>query len=342
MSVYNGERYLREAMDSILSQTFHDFEFLIINDGSTDGSSEIICSYKDPRIRLINFDTNKGLIAALNKGIGLAQGSYIVRMDTDDVSLPMRIEKQVNFMDRNPDIGAAGSWAVTIGMAKSRKIITETNTAMLRCKLFFANPLLHPTVIIRTCVLQKYNLLYDAAYCHSEDYKMWLDISEHTKLSNVPEVLLKYRIHPHQTSQEFHLQQCANAAKIATQLFLKLKMVPSSEKIKMHCSIGFGDYSFELHRIKEWFLELEHANESTHIYPRRAFLQTLAQKWADVCFRKTKPFYWVKESFLSGSFLDKHSFLNFHYSLIIAIKNFRGHDLLQIIQQMKEKFICAA
>ena len=115
MPVYNGEMYLREAIDSILHQTFTDFEFLIINDGSTDNSETIILSYDDSRIRYEKNDSNLKLIATLNKGIELAKGKYIVRMDADDISIPDRIEKQVAFLEKNPDVGICGSWFTAFG-----------------------------------------------------------------------------------------------------------------------------------------------------------------------------------------------------------------------------------
>ena len=110
MPVYNGEKYLKEAITSILLQTFDDFEFLIINDGSSDASVDIIQSFRDPRIRLVHNDTNIGLIATLNKGLKLAHGKYVARMDQDDISLPRRLEKQTYFMDNNPDVGVCGTW----------------------------------------------------------------------------------------------------------------------------------------------------------------------------------------------------------------------------------------
>ncbi|NHJ46179.1 MAG: glycosyltransferase family 2 protein, partial [Asgard group archaeon] len=109
MSVFNGEKYLREAIDSVLHQTFTDFEFLIINDGSTDNSVEIINSYDDERIHLVHNEQNIGLAASLNKGINLARGEYIARMDCDDINHQTRLEKQVKFMDKNPDIGLLSS-----------------------------------------------------------------------------------------------------------------------------------------------------------------------------------------------------------------------------------------
>ena len=118
MPVYNGERYLREAIDSILNQTFKDFEFLIINDGSTDLSVEIIESYADKRISLAHNGQNLGLITTLNRGFDLACGEYIARMDCDDISLPDRLEKQVVFMDNHPEIGICGSWVSAISDEK--------------------------------------------------------------------------------------------------------------------------------------------------------------------------------------------------------------------------------
>src|SRR2546423_6687976 len=111
MPVYDVAKYLREAIDSILGQTFTDFEFIIIDDASTDRSAEIINSYNDPRIRFIQNEKNVGLIATLNRGLDLAYGEYLARMDQDDVSLPERLAKQVAFMETASDVAASGTWA---------------------------------------------------------------------------------------------------------------------------------------------------------------------------------------------------------------------------------------
>ena len=122
MPVYNAEKYVAEAIDSILNQTFNDFEFLIINDGSTDNSLDIIKSYDDPRITIINNETNLGLSHTLNKGIELARGEYIIRMDADDISLSIRLEKQIEFMDSNQHIGICGSWIQTFDKSGNQSI----------------------------------------------------------------------------------------------------------------------------------------------------------------------------------------------------------------------------
>jgi len=140
MSVHNSERYLAEAIDSFLRQTFADFEFLIINDGSTDGSRPILAQYTDTRIRIIDNDRNLGLSAALNRGCAAARGRYIVRMDADDVALPDRLEKQFAFMERAPDIDMCGSWYEMFG-DKSRVVKTHADHRDIRDTLFFKNKL---------------------------------------------------------------------------------------------------------------------------------------------------------------------------------------------------------
>ena len=115
MPAYNAEKYITEAIDSILFQTFKDFEFIIINDASTDSTKDIIESYKDPRIKLVNNEQNKGVAKSLNIGISVACGKYIARMDADDIALPERFQKQFDFMEQHPNIDVCGSWAKKTG-----------------------------------------------------------------------------------------------------------------------------------------------------------------------------------------------------------------------------------
>ncbi|MHB8170330.1 MAG: glycosyltransferase family 2 protein [Thermincolia bacterium] len=195
MPVYNGEKYLGQAIESILAQTFTDLELLIINDGSTDGSKEIIESYEDSRIRLVNNEGNLKLIATLNKGFELAQGEYIARMDCDDISLPDRLAKQVAFMEAHPQVGVCGTWAHKID--SSGKIVGKLKRPAgnkLEKFLWCPSPIIHPTAIIRNTVFK--TLRYDQAYRDAEDYELWLRVSKVTKLYNLKEYLLLYRVHP--------------------------------------------------------------------------------------------------------------------------------------------------
>ncbi len=156
MSVYNGEKYLREAIDSILGQTFKDFEFLIIDDGSTDSSVEIIRSYADPRIRLIQNEENIGLSRSLNKGLKLARGEYIARMDADDISLPRRLAAQVGLLDKQPDIGLVGTSIQLIDCDGERMHVhrVPTTHAQILWALCFTTPLAHPSVVFRKVIIE--------------------------------------------------------------------------------------------------------------------------------------------------------------------------------------------
>lgn len=195
MPVYNGEKYLSEAIESILKQTYKNFNFLIINDGSTDASENIVKSYHDSRINYIVNERNMGIIKTLNKGLKLAQTEYIVRMDADDISLPTRLEKQIEFMDKHKDIAVSGSFTYIFDEnGKQKNGFFHTGNKKIKTLLLFTNPIAHPAVIIRKEVLDRENYFYDEDHQAVEDYGLWEKISHSYKITNIPEVLLKYRI----------------------------------------------------------------------------------------------------------------------------------------------------
>ena len=194
MSVYNCEKYVREAVLSIINQSFKDFEFIIINDGSTDKSREIIENIKDERIKLIN-NKNKGLTKSLNEAIVLSKGEFIARMDADDFSLNDRFEKQINFLDSNPGISMCGAWADFIDangnyLKNYKRPVTDKEIIK---ELLFHNPFIHSTVMIRKEVFDKVGL-YNESFRFAQDYELWTRIIPKFKTANLPEVLLKYRV----------------------------------------------------------------------------------------------------------------------------------------------------
>ena len=160
MPVYNGEKYIREAMDSILNQTFNDFEFLIVNDGSTDSTKQLIESYPDPRIRLVNQE-NRGVAKSLNRGLRLAKGKYIARMDADDISLPDRLAKQIEVLESNPDVDITVSCIEGIdSQGNLRTQQWQADREAIRHneiihRLPVENCIAHPAIIIRANVLKK-------------------------------------------------------------------------------------------------------------------------------------------------------------------------------------------
>lgn len=195
MSLYNSnEEFLREAVESILNQTFTDFEFLIIEDGSKNPSDEVIKTYNDERIKYIVNEKNLGLAGSLNRGLSLAQGEYIARFDPDDISLPERLEKQVKYLDEHQNIGVLGTQYESF--PKKRYSGLQTNPKLIKeILLVQSNQLGHPTVMMRSSVLKEHNIKYDDYALYMEDYKLWLNLSEVTEIANLDETLLKYRRH---------------------------------------------------------------------------------------------------------------------------------------------------
>ena len=194
MSVYNGEEYLDEAINSILNQTFKDYEFLIINDGSTDSSRDIILSYNDSRITLIDNEENIGLTSSLNKGLRHAKGIYIARMDADDVSLPQRLEMQSEFLGCHPEVILLGSWAEIIDGEGKTKDVWEypTSAHFIAWKLLFGNCLVHSAVMYRKDSVLKTGG-YNEHITYAQDYELWIRLSGVGKIRQLPEVLVKCR-----------------------------------------------------------------------------------------------------------------------------------------------------
>jgi glycosyltransferase involved in cell wall biosynthesis len=199
MPVYNAEQYLSEAIESILNQTYSNFEFLIFNDGSQDSSREIIKKYRDRRIKLFDYEKNSGYVRHLNYGIKFSNGEFIARMDADDICYPERFEKQINYLNEHNECDICGSWFKTIGLYE-KEIKYPVTHEEIQLELLSGCPMGHPTVILRKKFIAKNHLKYDENYCPSEDYELWSRMSFMTRMYNFPEILLNYRIHNVQTS----------------------------------------------------------------------------------------------------------------------------------------------
>ena len=200
MPVRNGARYLKQALESVLGQTFNDFEFLIINDGSTDETEEIAKGYanKDDRVKVINNEKNLGLQKTLNKGVELSQGEYIARIDCDDIWLDKKkLQKQVSALDSNSDIGVIGTGFVSIDENEKElfRVKFPSNDEKIRNNILTCNQLAHPSVVIRKKALDELGKYSEKKkYQHIEDYELWLRIGKKYKFANLDEYCLGYRI----------------------------------------------------------------------------------------------------------------------------------------------------
>ena len=302
MPVYNAEHYLSQAIDSVLGQTFKDFELVLINDGSTDSSKNIIFSYNDTRIRYVENDKNIGIVNTINKGVDLCTGKYIVRMDADDICNPNRFEKQLAFMQKHLEVGVCGSWITLID--ENNKVtgnnLSQVKSEFIKIHQLFSVPFNHPSIIA------KVNLLKQNKYEHviaAEDYDLWSRLEDKTEFANLPKYLLQYRWHQTNVSKEkADIQQKSKDSIILRQL-AKLGLTPTEEEFRIH-KLSFSLYSFEgktesqlnkddLITTSQWFKKLLAANKKENRYKKSYFIAFLWTRWIMLCLllgKKSKAF----------------------------------------------------
>ncbi len=201
MPAYNAEKYIAQAIESILGQTYKDFELIIINDCSCDRTEEIILSYDDPRIVYVKNEQNLGVAKTLNVGLEIAKGEYIARMDADDMSLPQRFAKQVAFLNANEDVAVLGTNVETFN--ETGTICTgwsATDPEQMKVDMLFACGLAHPSVMMRTNVIRQLGG-YAPDYHGLEDYELWCRVLEKHQITTLPDILLRYRVHGGQVTQ---------------------------------------------------------------------------------------------------------------------------------------------
>jgi len=329
MSVYNGEPFLREAIDSILQQTFTDLEFLIINDASTDQSVKIIESYQDSRIQMFSNVENIGLTKSLNKGLDLARGKYIARMDADDISLPIRLEKQVAFMESHSEVGLCGGWFQIMGGSLIKKPETHLEIAV---RMLRRNPFGHSTVMIRKSILEEFNLTYNETLTSSQDYELWSRIIEHTKVYNIPKVLVMYRVHNNQISTSKRNEQLKNETKIKKAIIKKLLPDISDNVILIHEKVVISTEKIsaaEFSRYSEFLKKLVEANYIMKKYEPDCLRRAIQSLWVSALKRApsltivplmwnssfTKDYSWVKR--LRLVIKQVYESVNFHCSSLL-------------------------
>lgn len=287
LPVYNGEKYLSFAIDSILNQSYQDFRLLIINDGSTDSSLAIAHSYRDKRITVVD-QANQGLSAALNHGLDLASSQYVARMDHDDISHPDRFAVQIKFMDDHPDIGLCGTWAELIDK-DSKKVASAAyplNHDQITAFLLFNSPFCHPSVIFRKSVLDNHQLRYHSGY--AEDLDLWIKLLPYTKFANLPQFLVRYRLGVGISSNSHKRQYDDCFEKIISSQVLHL--MPGATQLELNLHRLIADFNYhpsveDLKLIFQWFNKITEANLSKKIYHHHSLQLILAKQWLNLCTR---------------------------------------------------------
>ena len=285
MSAYNAEPYLREAIDSILGQTFRNFEFIIINDGSNDRTDQIIRSYSDDRIIYHVNEKNLGLIESLNKGLHLAKGQYIARIDADDVALPNRLEIQYEAFEKYHDAIVIGTDYFSLSNKKLTLVKNVNDSDYQKVMLLFATCFCHPTVMIKN-VHERLKIYYHHDFLHTEDYKLWTDLSFHGNFYNVATPLLKYRSHNTQVSSVNRAKQLKVSDQVRRQYLQRLGFHFSEEQFIIHSLIGNNEFIRStqiLSEIEKWLLELQTQNRRLKKFNEASFNKAIHKFWLDSC-----------------------------------------------------------
>lgn len=303
MPVYNAESFLEESISSILNQTYSDFELLIGDDGSTDRSIEIIRSFKDDRIIVIRNDKNLGIPGTLNRLIEASRGAYIARQDGDDISLPERLEKQVNFLDKHPEIGLCGTNFTSFGR-KTRRMCMPLQDEDIKVYMLVSNPVCQPTIMIRKSNRTKY---YDQTWDLSEDYALCYEMSKTSKLANLPDFLLNYRWHDTNISITKEKKLMENANLIRSNIFRETLSYEIKEKetqlINQVTSSALTEFT-DLLLFEKFLINIRSKNKETAYYNERALHQRIFRLWSSACFKlkATTPLKKIRTFLLSELF----------------------------------------
>lgn len=291
LPVFNAQAHLRQAIDSILAQSYANFELIILDDGSTDNSPDIVTSYKDERILYKKNLENKGLIHQLNEGLALAKGKYIARMDADDYSLPTRFERQLQFLEANTQYAIVGGQVgLLFGNSRSPRGSWQYDTTWddLQVRLLFAAPFCHPAVMMRTEVVRQFR--YSPDYYVAEDYHLWSLLLQKYRGTNLKKRVLNYRIHETSEGATKKVHQKLSVEKIYTNLLLTIfdeKTV--TDNLHLHILATDAQPSglsvSELLAVEKWLLYFYNHLINNNLYNKKSIQKIFEDVWWRVCWK---------------------------------------------------------
>ncbi len=286
MPVRNSAEFLTRSIQSILEQGFRDYELLIINDGSNDNSVEIVKSFFDQRIRLIHNPHHLGVALTLNRGLEIARGTYIARMDADDKAHPERLAKQVAYLEKNTETGILGTWIRLFGDQPGVIERKPVGHEAVRAGLVFDNTLFHPTVMLRKSVLERNSLRYDTAFDRAEDYELWSRAAECCRIDNLPIVLLNMRIHGGSITTTKQETMTRQTLEILKGHLKRIGILVNDEGTRFHHHIGRGRRMRCLNEINHaeiWIKTVVKAGIDSGIYCLKGMALAAGMVWFRLC-----------------------------------------------------------
>lgn len=302
MPVHNGEAFVREAAESILSQTFRDLELLVVDDASTDRTVKILESLNDPRVRIIKSRERLRFSGALNLGIEHATGAFLARMDGDDIALSDRLALQRDYMLAHPEVGLCGGLATTFGMREGLFFRPPLTHGEIVSYMLFDCPFVHATVMLRRDLMERYQLRYDPTYCPTDDYELWRRAARLFPVANINHVLLRYRVHVSSLTQSEWGDMDGHAARIAALELADLGVKASADELQFHRNLGRGrcfpvKRRDELDRAEVWLQKLLTVNAQSKRYPTSEFARIVAGIWFSACYHAGALGLWMPKRF---------------------------------------------
>ena len=289
MPVYNAEKYIGEAIRSVLEQTIKNFELIVIDDGSTDNSSNEIQSIGDNRIKLYKNDRNRGIVYSRNRGLLLAAGEYIGMLDADDVAYPEKFEKQIAFLEQNKDFGMVGSWANFIdenGKQLPGSWKLKASPEMIPSIMLFKNYFLQSAVLYRKDCIRKFS--FREGYDILEDYLIWLEIIKEYKAWNLQKYLIDYRVHSGGVTKMHQEEKLEKEKRVFQIQFKQLGIDATDQEMELHLLIRDDKPVTNIDTLKtieKWLLKIVASNDLHKVYDRKMIARTVFNRWLKVCYK---------------------------------------------------------
>jgi glycosyltransferase involved in cell wall biosynthesis len=301
MPAFNAGLYAGEAIKSILSQTLTDFELIIINDGSTDNTAQVLTEYQagDARLHVLH-QRNCGGAASMNRGCALAKGKYIARMDSDDLCEPGRLARQVEYLEKHSDIGLCGTWMVAFQGEKETLHQYPSEPDIAKSMLPFQLSVAGPSIAFRRDTYLRIPVRNSPDVGATDDYLFVVECSKYFRFASVPEPLYRYRIHPEQVTNRESERQHKFTRQIRLKQLEELGLKPHGDELDLHEAISdwrlFGGEEL-IEKAHDWLNKLKRANALQPLYPEPAFSLVLRNYWFSLCLRHSRLGAWIYQRF---------------------------------------------
>lgn len=291
LPVYNVENYIQSTIESLLNQTFSDFEVLVFDDRSTDGTVDRVRSFRDPRVRLVLNPCNLGRAGTDNIALSYVQGEFIAKMDGDDICHPERIAHQVSYLEQHPEINVVGSWMQNFGTSSYLNRYPE-NPDKAKVLTLFTLPTGNPSVMLRTSLFREQNMAYNAGLRQTEDYDFFARYIRQLRVATLPVPLIQYRVPPNVGKRTILSERATVSDEVREQLLREWGIPFTERELLVHNTVAMLERPLRdvtLVEMDAWLQKLIRYNDERPLFEPYALRQGLAERWFEVCYTHLKP-----------------------------------------------------